>query len=230
MSEAKTAALAALRDDTSCASACLHALTHLFERNWLNWEPETLWIELKHLGLDVPVLNRSQIMAGRSLITTGRFWYDANAFEVACIAFNQQIPTYFGAEDAPVVYINWAVFEADLIHRDFEHESLDFDREPICYTAVQLYREGFVIAPPMLEMAQAELTKRLPKEAGALAATVREAWAAAPRGEALSNAAYPETPAGVQLARLAVVQLYFEKRLRLREQQLAPLKNASTAT
>lgn len=230
MSEARTAALTALRDEQSCTSACLHALTHLFERNWLNWEPETLWIELKHLGVDVPVLNRSQIMAGRSLITTGRFWYDAQAFEVACIAMNGQTPTYFGAEDAPVVYINWTVFEADLIHRDFEHEVLEFDREPICYMAVQLYREGFVMAPPMLEMAQAELSRRLPKETKKLVDTVREAWAAAPRGDALSNAAYPETTAGVQLARLAVVQTYFEKRLRLREQQLAPLKGATTAT
>jgi hypothetical protein len=196
----------------------------LFERQWLNWEPETLWLEIKHLGLDVPVRNRGKIMAGRSLITTGRFWYDASAFEVACISLNCCIPTFFGAEDAPVAYINWAVFEADRIHRDFELESLDFDREPVGYMAIQLCREGFVIAPAQLETAQAELTRRLPKETSKLAATVREAWAAAPRGSDLLDAAFPETPAGVQLARLASVQSYFDTRSQLREKQLATFK------
>lgn len=202
----------------------MHAVFRLFSNAWLNWEPETIWLELNHLGVDVPLGNRQQIMAARSLLTTGRFWYDANAFEVACIAFNNETPTYFGLEDVPVVFINWAVFEANLIHHEFLHSTLEFDREPICYTAIQLYREGFVIAPAMLEMAQSELTKRLPKEASKLANTVREAWAAAPRGTALSDAAYPETPAGVQLARLAVVQTHFETQLRLREKQLIPFK------
>lgn len=230
MSKPKKVALDALQDERSCASTCLYAMTYLFERQWLNWEPETLWLEVKHLGLDVPVLNRGKVMAGRSLITTGRFWYDASAFETACITFNCCIPTFFGVEDAPVVYINWAVFEADLIHRDFEHEVLEFDREPISYIALQLYREGFVIAPPMLERAQAELTKRLPKETAGLATTIREAWAAAPRGEALLNAAFPETCEGVQLARLAAVQVYFDDRLKLRETQLAPLRTTVLTT
>lgn len=220
----------ALRLEESCTSACLYAMQCLFDNNWLLWEPETLWLELKHQHVDVPKGNRQQIMAGRSLITTGRFWYDANAFEIACLAFCNEEPTFFGAEDAPVMCINWAVFEADLIHRDFTKEILEFDREPISYTAVQLYREGFVIPPPMLEMAREELEKRLPKETSKLAATIREAWAAAPKGEALLNAAYPETPEGVQLARLASVQLFFEQRMRLREQQLAPLKGCFTVT
>jgi len=224
MPELKAVALTALRDPDTGTSACMHAVFHLFSNVWLNWEPETIWLELEHLGARVPVGNRQQIMAGRSLLTTGRFWYDATAFEVASIAFSNETPTYFGLEDAPIAFINWAVFEANLIHHDFLQSTIEFDREPIGYTAIQLYREGFVIAPPMLEMAQDELTRRLPKEAAKLANTVREAWAVAPRGQALSDAAYPETPAGVQLARLAAVQVYFDTRLNAREKQLIPFK------
>jgi hypothetical protein len=218
-------AKAALRVEETCASACLRALRCLFDTQWLSWEPETVWLELHHMGVDVPVGNRNQIMAGRSLITTGRFWYDATAFEAACIAFNNDEPTFFGIEDAPVAYINWAVYEADRIHKDFENEVLEFDREPIAYTAVQLYREGFVIAPEHLEMAQEELNKALPTEVKALQKLVREGWATAPRGQALLDAAFPETPAGVQLARLAAVQLHFDRRLRILEEQILPFKS-----
>lgn len=225
MGEYNALARTALRLDETCASACMKAMFCLFDNDWLNWEPQTLWIELNHQKVDVPIGNRSQIMAARSLLTTGRFWYDANAFEATCIAFNNEEPTYMGAEDAPVVYINWAVFEANLIHQEYEKEILEFDREPISYMAVQLYREGFAIAPPMLEMASLELAKMLPKEAKELATTMHKAWADAPRGKALLDAPYPETAEGVQLARLAAVQIYFDKRMQMRERQIAPFKN-----
>jgi hypothetical protein len=197
---------------------------NLFDNSWLNWEPETLWLELSRQGVSVGPGNRSQIMAARNLLNSGNFWYDAQAFEATAIAFNNDSPTYSGAENAPVCYINWAVFEANLIHQEYEQEVLEFDREPISYTAIQLYREGFVIPPPMLEMAAPELCKMLPKDAKTLATTVRVAWADAPKSDKLKTAAYPETPEGVQLLRLAAVQVYFDERLQLREQQLAPLK------
>jgi hypothetical protein len=225
MGEHDKLAREALRLDETCASACMKAMFCLFDNDWLNWEPQTLWIELNHQKVDVPIGNRSQIMAARSLLTTGRFWYDANAFEATCIAFNNEEPTYMGIEDAPVVYINWAVFEANLIHQEYEKETLEFDREPISYTAVQLYREGFAIAPLTLDMASVELSKLLPKGAKELAATMHKAWADAPRGKALLDAPYPETTEGVQLARLAAVQIYFDKRLQMRERQIAPFKN-----
>lgn len=218
-----------LRAEESCTSACMRAMYILYKHDWLLWEPETIWIELNHNGVNVPVGNRNQLMAARSLLTTGRFWYDATAFEVACLAFSNEEPMFMGLEDTPVMQINWAVFEADLIHKEFENESVVFDREPIQYTAIQLYREGFVIAPPMLSMSQDALTAMLPKETRKLADTIHKAWAVAPKGDALLNAAFPETCEGVQLARLAAVQIFFEQRLHLRTKQLAEL-NGCTLT
>lgn len=215
----------ALQNENTFASVCMKALFCLFDNDWLNWEPESIWIELNHQGIDVPVGNRAQIMAGRSLLTTGRFWYDAHAFEATCLAFNNEESIFSGLDDAPVMAINWAVYEADLIHKAYENETLEYDREPIGYTAVQLYREGFVIAPPLLNMAESQLLGMLPKEAKELANTIREAWAAAPRGQALVDAAYPETPEGVQLVRLASVQVYFDERLKEYEKQIVPFKN-----
>lgn len=218
-----TASKNALRTEDSVTSVCLRAMFNLFDRDWLNWEPETLWLELSRQGVSVGLGNRSQILAGRNLLLTGNFWYDAQAFEATAVAINNDNPTYHGMEEAPICYLNWAVFEANLIHQEYEEEVLEFDREPISYTAVQLYREGFVIPPPMLDMAADELCKKLPESSKKLAKTIRQAWADAPRGDKLKNAAYPETPEGVQLLRLAAVQVYFDDRLQLRNKQLALL-------
>ncbi len=222
---AEKAALAALAKEETCASACARAMKCLFGQNWLLWEPQTLWLEIDHQGVDVPVGNRAQIMAARNLFIAGRFWYDAHAFAATCIAFNNEEPLHFGIEEAPIMYLNWTVYEANVLTREFEEEAIipEMDREVIAYTAVQLAREGFVIAPEHLAYAEGELGKHLFGDLQQLQKTVREGWAAAPKAEKLLDAAFPETAAGVQLARLATTQVYFEKRRKEREQQLVPL-------
>ena len=218
---------AALRDAQTCASACMYAMDELLGSTWMNWEPETLWLSLSRMRVSVPIGNREQIMAARSLITTGRFYYDMHAFEKTCMSFNNEEGNYEALDDAPVMYISWTVTEAEMIHRFYENgETLELDREPVGYTAIQLHRAGFVQAPTPLGWAQKELDKHNACDAACkkLQADVREAWAAAPRGKDLLDAAFPETPAGVQLARLAAVHVYHEKRRKEREQQLAKLK------
>lgn len=222
----KTAAKATLRDEDSLATPCMVAMDELLGSGWMAWEPESLWLDLSQQGVGVPVSNREQIMAARSLITTGRFWYDINATEVATISFNNDEPSFVGVEDAPVVYLAWAVEEANDIHRQYENgETLDFDREPLLYMAVQMHREGFVITPDNLREAQDRLDSMNTKDAAAkkLKQQVLEGWADAPRGDKLKSASFPETPAGVQLAKLASVDVYCSERRKMRDKQLADL-------
>jgi hypothetical protein len=205
----------------------MFAMDELLGSSWRAWEPETLWLTLDRMRVSVPVGNREQIMAARSLLTTSRFYYDMHAFEKTCIVFNNEEANYEALDDAPIMYISWAVAEAEMIYRHYEGgETLELDREPVCYTAVQLHRAGFVQAPTPLGWAQKELDKHNASDVACkkLQATVREGWAAAPRGKDLLSAAFPETPEGVQLARLAAVHVYHERRRREREQQLAKLK------
>ena len=126
-----------------------------------------------------------------------------------------------------MAYINWTVYEAEIIYRDLMHESTlpAIDREPLMYTVVQLHDEGFIWATAHLKYAQTELNKTYPREVDTLRYIVQKGWAAAPRGKELNDAAFPETPAGVQLARLASVQRYLDDRIVLREKQLAALNS-----
>lgn len=220
-----TAAKAALRNEDSHAFTCLLAVKALLSDSWLAWEPESIWLELQHLRVNVPVSNREQILAGRSLLTTGRFWYDMHAFERTCLAFNNEEPTNVGVEDAPVAFICWAIKEADDIHRQFTGgEVLRLDREPLLYTVIQLYREGFILAPSNTSWMQDELNKRHAKDSKDLRQEVKEGWAAAPKDiSQLKKAPFPETAAGTQLARLAAVHVHMQERMRERERQLAKL-------
>ncbi len=225
---AKAAALAALRKEETCASACVRAMRCLLQQDWLLWEPETLWLEIDRMGVDVPVGNRAQIMAARNLYTTGRAWYDAHAFAAMAICFNNEEPLNFGIEEAPVHYMNWAVFEAEQIYRELESATglPDFDREPSAYVAVQMYREGLVLAPEHLMFADDELVAYFKRndEAMARREKVKKGWADRPKSEELLRSPFPETAAGVQLARLAAIQSYFIRRRDERLKQLAPLK------
>lgn len=200
-----------LSNEDTCASAVLFAVEKLLGDGVLLWEPQSIWLELKHQGIDLPVSNREQLMAARNLLTTGRFWYDATIFEKTCTAFNNEDISPESVEDAPVIALAWAVWETHEIAKHYEISDF-WDREPISYIGVQLYRENFVIAPDELKFAQTSLNRHYPKEVVKLQNTIHEAWAAAPRGKDLQDAAFPETLEGVQLARLATVQHYFNTR------------------
>ena len=217
-------ALTLLKQPKTTASACLAAVSLLCGESWRVWEPETLWLECNHHGVDIPVINRDKILAGRSLLTTGRFWYDMHAFERTAIAFSSDECADVGLEDAPIAYLNWAVFEATLLHKEYEGEVLEMDREPISYTAVQLFREGFVLAPEMLYWAQDELDKKYRGSHDQLKNKITTAWADAPKDPKDLDAAYPETAAGVQLARLASVATHFHNLATQRAHELARLK------
>jgi len=221
----KDAAAKLLKDDATGATGCLFSVDALLGDAWHGWEPQSVWIELGRRSIDVSAGNRSQIMAARNLLTTGRFWYDANVFEKTCIAFNNEEIQTEALEAAPVAYIAWTTWEAEELAKAHpEIEAAEFDREPLCYTAVQLFREGFVVPADNLEWVEEELQKQYPKETKELASTVRKGWAAAPRTKNIRDAAFPETPAGVQLARLATVRHYLNERRVQYTKDLAALR------
>jgi hypothetical protein len=204
-----------LKDNDSCAFSCMRAADALLTDAWFNWEPETVWVELHGMGVDVPVGNRDQLLAGRSIVTTGRFIYDAVVFDKTAISFNNEYSNFDGLEDAPVEYIAWANEEAYRIHLHYTGSNFEYDREPVAFTAVQLQQQGYVYAPEQLHWAQAALDKYYPESVKELKKRVATAWSEISKAD-LKDHPYPETALGVQLAKLAAVQLHFnEKKARL---------------
>lgn len=229
--EARTA----LAEDATVASGVLCALKALFKDEWLNWEPETVWKELEHQGCEISLGNRQQAMAGRNLLTTGRFFYDALVFDATCAAFGNAVLSLEMPESSHVAHLAWGVDEAEVICREHEDPMLEFDREAVEFTAHQLQQEGFVVAPKELAYAQEALNRRYPRteELEVLRAAVSKAYHELGRivtTEGVKTAAaapYPETARGVQLARLAAVEVFLQDR---RAARAADLKKRAPRT
>lgn len=212
-----------LRNEETLATSCFCAVDLLLPNSWRIWEPETVWLELDHLNVDIPESNRAQVMAIRTLLNTDRFWYDAPIFAKICNTLNNEDINYDAMEDVPVAYIAWAIKEVKALLQGFDPAVIpEFDREPVGYTAIQLFREGFVVAPDLLSWAQPSLDNYYPKETEDLRQKVQTNWAAASKHD-VKDAAYPETPIGVQFAKLASVQVYVNDREVRLKQELAQL-------
>lgn len=212
-----------LENEASVASVCMAATEALLGSQWRVWEPETLWLELDHHGVDVPKGNRQQILAGRSLLTTGRFFFDALVYDRTCAAFSNEDLNFDVMGESTVSYMAWAVDEAKRICDAFEDPPLEWDREVIQYTAIQLKEEGYVLAPEELSFAQGALDALYPKEASELKNEVRQIWSDLDSHD-VRDVPYPETAKGVQMARLAATHTYVLSRQAMRKTQLAQVR------
>lgn len=213
-----------LRDIDSSAYACMRSAEIILGDEWMNWEPESVWITFARQGITVPPSNCAQLLAGRGLLIHGRFWYDAIVFEKTCMALNNEEPTLAGMSEAPVHFMAWAVSEADMINKYYGSEELYFDYECVGYATTRLLEDGYVLTPEQLRWCQSSVDKSLPKEALELKTLVRKAWALSPKDKALQEERIPETPAGVQIAKLGAVDLYVKKRSQRLQLDLASLE------
>ena len=215
-------ALKLLRDDDTVASVVCKALESVIGEGWLLWEPESIWKELKYKGVDVPIGNRQQIMAARGLLVHGRFFYDGLVFDRSCAAFSNEVLDIDELDETLAMHLAWGIDEAKKICELFEDPFLDLDREPITVVSAQLWEEGFIVAPDELSFAQPSLDREWPEESRKLKKEVETLWNSL-RSHDLRQVPYPETPKGVQCARLAAVQVFLDERRGVRGTQLTHL-------
>ena len=212
-----------LSDDETVASVVCKAAHTLLGDGWLLWEPESIWKELEHQHIDISEGNRQQLMAGRALLVHGRFFYDGMVFDRTCAAFaNEVLDFEGGVDDTLAMHLAWGMDEAQKISALFNDSFLLMDREPCEVAAMQLWEEGFVLAPPELSFAQAALDRRCGQHNKDLKQDVTSLWADL-KGASLKDFPFPETAKGVQCARLASVQLFLEEQRGLRSKQLVQL-------
>src|SRR4051812_44327141 len=118
-----------LLNPTSSALALLIAVRETFPSAF-SWEPESLWITLEQLGVDVPEVNRAKIQAGIALIYVPSFYWDAVVFEKTALAFNDELPHPAILQEARPTQLAWAVIEAKRIAEKLGLDTFDFETEP----------------------------------------------------------------------------------------------------
>lgn len=220
-----TIAAEMLHDEHTTATGCYRAVSAVCGPAFRAWEPESIWLTLDRKGIDVPVLNRDKVMAASTLTMIPAFWFEVNAFENTIMAFNNVLSDGEMLQEATPAQVNWAVYEAEMLFGQSENipESPEFDREPIKYTAIILHRSGFILAPELLQYAQADLDKLNRSGANITKSDIRPAWKKLQHTD-LRKHEFTDSVLDVQLARLAAVQVYMLDRLVQYEQDLSRLR------
>lgn len=208
-----------IRNPGTSAVALCEAVRHLLG-DYLSWEPESIWLELEHHGVDVPTENRARIMAAVTLHLIPAFYWDAVVFEKTAVALHGHLPHPDILEEASPAQLSWAVEEAAWIVRLAKEHAWEFQHEPRAYAGVILDRAGFAIAPEQLAFAQAVLDQR--RDDDGLRDEVATRWAKVRLGN-LEQLALGEDRLDVQIARLAAVELHVRDRRRAAEQELSRL-------
>lgn len=186
----------------------------------LDWEPESIWVDLDRQGVIVPVEARDRLMAAIALRLVPAFYWDAVVTANTAVAFDGRPAHVEILEEASPAALAWAMVEAAWIRRRYDLEALQLEHEPIAYAAVVLDRAGFVLAPEQLQSAQDALDARRPRSS--LVDDVRQRWSNIDKTR-LADLALQENFVDVQIARLAAVELHIRTKRSAAEAELAHL-------
>jgi len=208
-----------LRSKTASAIALCKAAERVLGP-CLEWEPESVWVELSRQDVDVPVEARDRLMAAFALRLVPAFYWDAVVFANTAAAFDGRPAHVAILEEASPAALAWAAVEAAWIRREYDLQALEPEHETIAYVAVVLDRAGYVLAPAPLAFAQAALDER--RHGSGLLEDVRRKWASTDKA-GLQELVLEETATDVQVARLAATELHVRGRRRDAEAELASL-------
>lgn len=209
---------AILEGNDACALAVLSAIGKLFGDQYLDWEPETFRMELNDRGVEIRDENFDALMAGITIVKEPCFYYDANVFENACMAFNSQSPQFDILHELCPAQIAWGVTQAqgivDALAEYDVPEDLEpgerFDYEPIGYTAATCIHAGMVTVPWDLEFAR-ERVEELSNAHESFISDVKKAWSELDH-DRLEEHPFGEDAIGIQLALMATVEVYMRER------------------
>lgn len=122
--------------------------------DWSEWEPETIRESIvKEAGVDPSDDVMSKIMAVKIVMRRPEaFFDDWQSMEKISVALNDRSPMMGVIEDVPIEWLSNAV---SIVSRLVG--PADFGAEVSKYAAARLYDQGYVVAPPLLKFADAEL-------------------------------------------------------------------------
>lgn len=202
-----------LLDEETSASIVAEIARRVLGKEYIDWEPEAIWLELNDQGANLPQINRDKLQAVITLVNTQTFYWDAPVFENTAIAFSSMPVLPTAIQEATPAQLRWAIEEAGRILDERAIEKLRFDYEPVLYAAASLHRAGFHVAPTKLEFAQSSLNDMNRGQDRSLRNRVRERWEPISMFPVkdLEELQLEETPEDTQLALLVAVELYVRK-------------------
>ena len=182
----------------------MQALMDRWGKQWISWEPETVWRNIWAAKPDeMPLVNREKIMAIKGILASDGFWKDWGVFEKTTLALNNIPPRFDILEHVYPSQMAYAVRVAsDLIRfpgATKAGKERIFSSEVKSYIAGRAFLEGVVYLPDPLTFAQAKLDDMSGEGKLAKAIAVR---ANTP------EATLDETPEGIGAMRAIMIRHY----------------------
>lgn len=124
-------------------------LSSYFGRDWVTWEPETLWISLSRRGVEPSAHARAKIHAVRTLLRTDSFFRRWEVFYLCCQALNGNLPDFDLCRPASLPQLFHVAWVADQLR-----PGVAYGDEVCRWVAACALNDGVVFLPPPLEFAQ----------------------------------------------------------------------------
>ena len=132
-----------------------------WQKDWIEWEPETIIQTSEKEGIDVPKVNLDKIMALKVIINTPEFFESARAFEKICVAFSNRIVDWGTVQSIRVHDISSTIA---LVLRFLKDEK--FSDDVSAYIAASAIRDGYIILPDNLKFVREPFNNQLRKNIG----------------------------------------------------------------
>jgi hypothetical protein len=178
----------------------LRDLTRTYGKDWLSWEPETIWSEVKDdesLKEEIPRVNKDKVMAVRTAVKTDLPWKHLAVFENVALAFAGLVPRFDVMQPLEPYQIALGV---DVLYQI--HPGIDYDYDVRGYIAALLVHDGMSWAPPELFGDVEPMMKGL-RPNDEVADKVAAAWKDGSRPD-------EATAVGSQVATLVAIREYLE--------------------
>jgi hypothetical protein len=177
----------------------LRTLTSALGAEWVTWEPETIWAEMKRVLGEAPSeILKGKVQALKTLLVTNAFWHDHLAFENVVIALNGRAVAFDQYQHPSPAMIACALREAATIRK------ADFSDEVLRYIAAICFEDGLIVLPDPLDVAQESLDEMtFPIVGRQLREDIRRQWSGL-NGKV--EGLYTETVTGIQLARMGAIK------------------------
>ena len=140
-----------------------------FDKDWIYWEPETIFQQMDWSSVDQSSYNKNKINAIKVVLNNDTFWKDWVVFEKTTLAFNNVPPNFTVIEEVSPAQMAYAIRVAYQMRRvpkmNTPGKDPAFSKEVSYYVATRCYMDGVVYLPEPLSFAQSslnELTKMAP--------------------------------------------------------------------
>jgi len=191
-------------EKSSTAIGLIQSLSVL-GKEWILWEPETLWAEIKRLSTLTEPL-KTKIQAVKTLLTTDAFWRDHLAFEKVVMGLNGSQAIFDSYQHPSPAMIARAIVQASEVRKG------TFSDEVLKYIAAVAFEAGFLVLPEPLDVAQESLDEMTSPVVGRhVREEIARKWSES-GVNGPSEGMYTETVTGIQLARMQAVREYSGQR------------------